>query len=113
MEVHKSEKGFCGIAQRSPTLGLQMFLDFNSQKFWPAEVVVRASGSCSPRTSGGPRLGTTGIANTGHLAPIRLELLLIYHTTGCSGVILEKGDWWWLQRYYGLKGPEKTVGSNW
>ena len=28
-------------------------------KSWPAEVVVKASGGCSPRTSGGPRLGTT------------------------------------------------------
>ena len=36
-----------------------MFLDFNSQKSWPAEVVVKVSGSCSPRTSGGSRLGTT------------------------------------------------------
>ena len=42
-------------------MGLQMFLDFNSQKSWPAEVVVKASGSCSPRTSGGPRLETTAI----------------------------------------------------
>ena len=38
-----------------------MFLDFNSQKSWPAEVVVTASGSCSPRTSGGPRLETTAL----------------------------------------------------
>ena len=42
-----------------PTLALQMFLDFNSQKSWPAEVVVKASGSCSLGTSGGPRLDTT------------------------------------------------------
>ena len=53
-------KGTFGpLSQWSPTLGLQMFLDFNSQKSWPAEVVVNASGSCSPRTSGGPRLRTT------------------------------------------------------
>ena len=45
--------------QKSPTLGIQMFLDFNSQKSWPAKVVVKASGSCSPRTLEGPRLGTT------------------------------------------------------
>ena len=45
--------------QWSPTLGLQMFLDFNFQKSWPAEVVVKASGSCRPIISGGPRLGTT------------------------------------------------------
>ena len=49
------------LHQWSPTLGLQMFLDFNSQKSWLAEVVVKASGSCSPRTSGGPGLGTTDL----------------------------------------------------
>ena len=38
-----------------------MFLDFNSQKSWQAEVVVKASGSYSPRTSGGPRLRTTDL----------------------------------------------------
>ena len=47
------------LRQWSPTLGLQLFLDFNSQKSWPAEVMVKASGSWSPITSGGPRLGTT------------------------------------------------------
>ena len=47
------------LVQWSPTLGLQIFLDFNSQKSWPGEVAVKTSGSCSPRTSGGPRLGTT------------------------------------------------------
>ena len=51
------------LLQWSPTLGLQMFLDFNSQKSWPAEVVVKVSGSCSPRTSGGPKLGTTRISH--------------------------------------------------
>ena len=49
------------LHQWSPTLDLQMFLDFSSQKFWPVEVVVKISGSCSPRTSGGPRLGTTAL----------------------------------------------------
>ena len=49
------------LEQWSPTLGLQMFLDFNSQKSWPAEAVVKVSGSCSPRTSGDPRLGTTAL----------------------------------------------------
>ena len=51
------------LKQGSQTVALQMFLDFNSQKAWPAEVVLEASGSCSPRTSGGPRLGTTDIGN--------------------------------------------------
>ena len=48
-----------GERQWSPTLCLQMFLGFNSQKSWPAEVVVKTSGSYSPKTSGGPRLRTT------------------------------------------------------
>ena len=51
------------IVQWSPNVGLQMFLDFNSQKSWPAEVMVKASGSCSKRTSGVPRLGTTAISH--------------------------------------------------
>ena len=51
------------VVQWSPTLGLQMFLGFNSQKSWPAEVGVKASGSCSARTSGGPSLGTTVVVN--------------------------------------------------
>ena len=41
-----------------------MFLDFNSQKSWLAEVMVKVSGSCSPRTSGSPRLGTTALEDT-------------------------------------------------
>ena len=49
------------LEQWSPTLGLQMFLDFNSQKAWPAKVVVKASGSGSLRTSGGPKFGTTAL----------------------------------------------------
>ena len=49
------------IKQACPTLALQMFLDFNSQKSWPAEVMLKASGSCSLRTSGGPRLDKPGI----------------------------------------------------
>ena len=52
---------FSVLDQWSPTLGLEMFLEFNSQKSWPAEVVVKASGSCSLRTSRGPRLDTTGL----------------------------------------------------
>ena len=51
------------LEQWSPTLGLQMFSDFNSQKSWPAEMVVKASGSCSQRTSGGSWLGTTALEN--------------------------------------------------
>ena len=49
------------LDQWPPTLGLQMFLDFSSQKSCPAEVAVKASGSCSPRTSGGPSLGNTAL----------------------------------------------------
>ena len=62
---HVNIFGKHAIDQWSPTLGLQMFLDFNSQKSWLAEVVVKASGTCSPKTSGGPRLGTTALHHTG------------------------------------------------
>ena len=47
-----------GVGQWSPTLGLQMFLDYNSQR--PSAPLLLAR-ICSPRTSGGPRLGTTGV----------------------------------------------------
>ena len=45
----------------SQTLGFQMFFDYNSQKSWPAQLVVKASGSFSPRISGDPRLGTSAL----------------------------------------------------
>ena len=47
------------LHQWSPTLGLRMFLDYNSQKPSPPPLLARISGSWCPRTSGGPRLGTT------------------------------------------------------
>ena len=47
------------LKQWYPILGPQIFLDYNSQKSWPAQLVVKASGSFNPRTSGDPRLGTT------------------------------------------------------
>ena len=40
---------------------LQMFLDCNSQKSWPVQLMVKASGSFSPRASGDSKLGTTDI----------------------------------------------------
>ena len=46
------------------TLGPQMFFDCNSQKPSPLAVLARISGNCSPRTSGGPSLGTTAIKYT-------------------------------------------------
>ena len=36
-----------------------MLLDSKSQKSWPEELVVKASGNFSPITSVDPRLGTT------------------------------------------------------
>ena len=41
----------------------QKFLDYNSQKSWPAQLVVKASGSFGPRTPGDPKLGTTMYQN--------------------------------------------------
>ena len=46
------------LEQGSQTVALQMFLDFDSQKSWPADVVLKASGSCRLRTSGGPQFET-------------------------------------------------------
>ena len=42
----------------APNLGSPDVLGLQS---WPAKVVVKASGSCNSRTSGGPRLGTTAL----------------------------------------------------
>ena len=33
------------VVHRFATLGPQMFLDYNSQKSWPAQLLVKASGS--------------------------------------------------------------------
>ena len=38
-----------------------MFLDYNTQKPSPPPLLARISGNRSRRTSGGPRLGTTGL----------------------------------------------------
>ena len=51
------------LGQWSPTLGLQMFLDYNSQKPTPPPLLARISGNWSPRTSGGPRLRTTALGD--------------------------------------------------
>ena len=49
------------VQQGSQTVALQMFLDFNSQKSWPAEVVLKASGSSRLRTSEGPQFETPAV----------------------------------------------------
>ena len=49
----------CPLEQWFPTFDPQMFLDYNLQKSWPAQLVVKASGSFHPRTSEEPRLGAT------------------------------------------------------
>ena len=74
-QLYKKQKKFTTVLgclafyveQWFPTLGPQMFLDLNSQKPWPAQLMVKASGSFSPRTSGDPRLGTTNTEETGRL----------------------------------------------
>ena len=47
-----------------PTLGPHLFLDYNSQKSWPAQLVLKASGCFSPRTSCDPRLGTNVLCHS-------------------------------------------------
>ena len=36
-----------------------MFLDYNSQKSWLAQLVLNTAGNFNPRTPGDPKLGTT------------------------------------------------------
>ena len=50
------------VAQYFPVLGPQLFLDYNSQKFWPAQLVAKVSWNFSPRTSGNPKLRTIALA---------------------------------------------------
>ena len=47
------------------TLGPQMCLDYSCQKPRPAQLVVKSSGSFSPRTSGHLRLGTAALDSLG------------------------------------------------
>ena len=61
MKLSNHLQGQTHVEQWSPTLGLQMFLDYNSQKPSPSPLLARISGSWSPRTSGGRRLGTTAL----------------------------------------------------
>ena len=49
------------LQQWSPTLGLHMFFNYNSQKPSPLLLLARITGSWSPKTSGGPRLMTTAL----------------------------------------------------
>ena len=44
------------------TFVTRMFLNYNSQKPQPAQLVVKASGSCSPKLLSNPRLRTSGLA---------------------------------------------------
>ena len=59
LQLHHT-KEYSSLEKWSPTLGLQMFLDYNSQKPSPP-LMARISGSWSPRTSGGLRLRTTAL----------------------------------------------------
>lgn len=47
-----------GLELSLPPLALQILLDYNSQKPWPAQPEVKASASLSPRTSEEPSLGS-------------------------------------------------------
>ena len=51
----------CAVMQWSPTLGLQMFLDYNSQQPSPPHLLARISGSWSPKNIWRLRLGTTAV----------------------------------------------------
>ena len=66
-------------------LGRQIFLDCKSQKSWPAQQVVKASGNFSPRTSGDPRLGSMVLNHKKIFSCFSSELLL-------SSVLLVTGQ---------------------
>ena len=70
--------GGVGLKQCFPALGTQMFLDYNSQKSWPTQLVVEGPVSFSPRTSGDPRLGTSGLKRVSDwpVRPVHVEPLL-------------------------------------
>ena len=55
------------LLHRLPTVGPQMLFDYNPQKSWPAQLVVKASGTCSPRTTGVPSLRSTEPVSYTHL----------------------------------------------
>ena len=59
--LRKNERHLIPLDQWFPTFVPQRFLDYNSQKFWPEWLVVKASGSVSLRTSRKPRLRTTAL----------------------------------------------------
>ena len=51
------------LFQRFLTFVTRMFLNCNSQKPQPAQLVVKASGSCSPKLLSNPRLRTSDLFN--------------------------------------------------
>ena len=115
----------------SPTLGLQMLLDFNSQKSWSAKVVVKNSGRCSLRPSGGPRLGTTALWDSvagylwwKHLSRVLRAILLV--TWSCKRspssktifvvveYIKQSFQWWfpfWIYQFWMLGLESWKQGS--
>ena len=67
------------------TFVTQMFLNCNSQKPQPAQLVVKTSGSCSPILLSNPRLRTSDLNNI----PDELEVYIVnrfalLNSTGCE-----------------------------
>ena len=64
-----------GLDQWFLTFVTRMFLNCNSQKPQPAQLVVEASGSCSPKLLSNPRLRTSGLFNQQHPSgPVELGI---------------------------------------
>lgn len=64
----------------------QIFFDYNLQKFWPEQLVVKGSGSFSPGISGNPRLATAAIE---HWQRSRIAIChsnIIFYKHGVCGV---------------------------
>ena len=49
------------LGQWFQTLDDKMFLDYEPQKSSPIQIVMKASGNCSPRIFGDPKLGTADL----------------------------------------------------
>ena len=68
-----------GLKQWLLTFVIRMFLNYKSQKPQPAQLVVKASGSCSPKLLSNPRLRTSRLNECEQLeAPKSVVLNLCY-----------------------------------
>ena len=89
-----------------PSLGLQLFLDCSFQKSWPAQLVVKASGSFSPGTSEDPRLATFACGNKISLIVMVREAMAADNSSICPLHLLEPTS-------HSLLEKDRTVCNTW